>query len=153
MTSNTADRLTSEEAVRTAAVSWFAALDRKEPFDRMVDYFDLDRLYLRFPEGEFHGRDGFARWYDAAMNTYFDTKHTVHEVGVDIADDGTADVRVFVTWQARTWKPPAATSESVAFDIRQSWRVVADGNGAPRVRSYVVEEVEPAKGLAARPSI
>jgi ketosteroid isomerase-like protein len=150
MSTGTEQRSLTRQSVGAMVVSWFAALDRKDPAEAVTGFFDLDRLYLKFPEGEFRGRNGFLRWYSAAMSTYFDTKHTLHAVDVDIAADGTAEVRLQVTWQASTWQPPAARSERLGFDIQQSWRVVPDEDGRPQVRSYVVEGVQPMKGPTAR---
>ena len=146
MAIDAASKVLTESVVEITARSWFAALDRKDDLDTVSENFDFEHLYLRFPEGEFRGYEGFVTWYRSAMDSYFDTQHTVHEVDVDLKDDGTADVRVVVTWRASTWTPPAAHSQRVGFDIKQRWSVVADPQGRPLIESYIVEEVQPSAG-------
>ena len=99
---------------------------------------------MRFPEATIRGHAEFRRWYDGIVHTYFDEVHTINEL--DVSTDGErAEVKVLVNWQARTWSPPAARSERLAYDAGQTWEVRrSPATGAPVIVRYVVETFTPA---------
>jgi hypothetical protein len=103
---------------------------------------------MRFPETTARGHAGFADWYKAVTNRFFDEVHVVKKVEVENLTDGRADVAVLVNWQARIWNAPAAKSQWLGFDADQTWVVVAGPDGVPRVATYVVNALAPMPGSA-----
>jgi hypothetical protein len=53
-----------------------------------------------------------------------------------------------VNWQARIWNAPAPRSAWLGFDARQTWQVVTDAAGNPRIATYVVDGLDPMPGSA-----
>jgi hypothetical protein len=103
---------------------------------------------MRFPETTSRGHAGFAEWYDAVTNRFFDEVHTVTDVKVTALTDAAATVSVVVNWQAKVWNPPAPTSVWLGFDAYQTWEVVAGDAGTPRIKTYIVDSLEPMPGSA-----
>ncbi|MFD4138602.1 nuclear transport factor 2 family protein [Streptomyces sp. NPDC058572] len=142
-----AHRLT-EEAVRSLAERWYAALDRHDGLEEVKKFVVDDGLEMRFPEGTFRGHSGIAQWYKAVSHRFFDEEHTVTGVRADI-DGAEARVHISVNWQARVWNPPAARSEWLGFDADQTWVVVAGAGGTdPLIKTYICNALEPMPGSA-----
>lgn len=138
----------TEATVRTAVADWYAVLDRHEPLDTALTYLVDDGLEMRFPEGTSRGHAGFADWYKAVTNRFFDEVHTV--TSVEFTDFGAAlaTVKVVVNWQATIWDPPAAKSRWLGFDAYQTWEVVPSAQGTPLIKTYIVDALEPMPGSA-----
>ncbi|BAJ25944.1 MULTISPECIES: nuclear transport factor 2 family protein [Kitasatospora] len=137
----------SEAAVRRLVEDWYRALDRHDPVEDVLPHLAADGLVMRFPEGTAHGHEGFRSWYDAVTHRFFDEAHTVLTVDVEEIRAASAEVRVLVNWQTRTWKAPDATSTWLGFDAHQSWSVVLE-DGTPRIRAYTVDSLTPMPGSA-----
>ncbi|WP_415947768.1 nuclear transport factor 2 family protein [Streptomyces sp. KLOTTS4A1] len=133
----------TEEAIRTFATDWYVALDRHVPLEEVLAFI-TDDLEFAVPEDTFLGHDGFARWYEAVTNLFFDEEHTVTKVDAVIEGDR-AIVQVIVNWQAKVWKRPAARSEWLGFDADQTWTVVPGPNG-PQISKYTVNALDPMPG-------
>ncbi len=139
----------TEQAVRMLAEQWYAALDRHDDLEEIKKFVVDDGLEMRFPEGTFRGHTGFAQWYRAVSDRFFDEEHTVTDTQIAL-DGDQARVGVLVNWQARVWSPPAARSQWLGFDAHQTWTVVAGpGGGAPLIKTYICNALEPMPGSAA----
>lgn len=138
----------TEAAIRSMAVEWYKALDRHEDLADVLRYLVDDGLEMRFPETTSRGHAGFADWYKAVTNRFFDEVHTVTSVEVSGLTAGRADVTVVVNWQARIWNPPAPRSQWLGFDAYQTWEVVSGPDGDPQVKTYIVDRLEPMPGSA-----
>jgi hypothetical protein len=103
---------------------------------------------MRFPEATARGHAGFADWYKAVTNRFFDEVHTVSSVEVTALTAAAATVGVVVNWQARIWNPPAAKSEWMGFDAFQTWELVTGPEGTVRLKTYIVDRLEPMPGSA-----
>jgi hypothetical protein len=136
----------TDKSVRTFAEEWYRALDRHDALEDVLPYLIDDGLEMVFPETTSRGHAGFADWYKAVTNRFFDEEHTVTAV---IPKNGGAEtqVQVNVNWQAKIWNPPAAKSEWLGFDADQTWIVVATEDG-PKIKKYVVNELAPMPGSA-----
>ncbi|MEU8517023.1 nuclear transport factor 2 family protein [Kitasatospora sp. NPDC048722] len=146
----TAQPLTAQ-SVRAFAERWYAALDRHDDEAEVRRFLADDGLELHFPEGTFRGHAGFRSWYEAACRRFFDERHVLREVRVDIAGDR-ARVHVRVDWWARHWSPPAARSEWLGFRADQTWAVVPGANGeGPLIETYTCDRLEPMPGSAELP--
>jgi hypothetical protein len=135
----------TDKSVREMAGKWYVALDEHVDLDEVIRFLD-EGFELHIPDGVYRGVDGFARWYDAVINRFFDEVHTIAEVCPEIRGDR-ATVTIKVNWQAKIWDPPAARSTWLGFDAEQTWEVVAGRNG-PVVRKYVVNSLRPMPGSA-----
>lgn len=135
----------TEDAIRTFAAQWYAALDEHIPLAEVLPFLTED-MELKVPEDTFLGHEGFGRWYDAVTHRFFDEVHTVTKVAPVIEGDR-ATVQVLVNWQAKIWNPPAAKSEWLGFDADQTWTVVAGPKG-PQIKTYVVNALNPMPGSA-----
>ncbi|WP_037601190.1 hypothetical protein [Streptacidiphilus rugosus] len=141
-----APKALTEASIHDFAVAWYVALDRHVPLDETLEFLHPE-LEFGVPEDTFIGHRGFARWYEAVTNRFFDEVHTVTKVEPDLGGPAgqPVTVRVFVNWQARIWNPPADRSEWLGFDADQTWTVVAGPNG-PLIRSYAVNALDPMPG-------
>lgn len=138
----------TEAAIRAMVADWYVALDRHVELADTLAYLAEEGLEMRFPEVTSRGREGFADWYKAVTNRFFDEVHTVKSVELTSLTDERAELTVVVNWQARIWNPPAPRSEWLGFDAYQTWEVVAGPGGAPQIRTYVVDALEPMPGSA-----
>ncbi|GAA2613953.1 nuclear transport factor 2 family protein [Paractinoplanes durhamensis] len=138
----------TEENIRKLVTAWYRALDRHDELGAVLPYLLDDGLEMRFPEATAHGHSGFADWYKAVTNRFFDETHAVTSVDVTALDQRTASVSVVVNWQARIWNPPAANSQWLGFDAYQSWELVAAPGDSIKLKTYVVDRLEPMPGSA-----
>jgi len=138
----------TEKTVGTLVTNWYQALDRHDDVAEVLPYLIDDGLEMRFPEATARGHAGFADWYKAVTNRFFDEVHTVSSVEVAALDGAAATVRVVVNWQAHIWNPPAAKSEWMGFDAFQTWELVTDPRGTVRLKTYIVDRLEPMPGSA-----
>ncbi|MEU3454708.1 nuclear transport factor 2 family protein [Micromonospora sp. NPDC006766] len=138
----------TEAAIRAMVADWYAALDRHVDLDEALTYLAADGLEMRFPEATARGHGGFADWYKAVTNRFFDEVHTVTSVDVSNLNIGRADLKVVVNWQASIWTPPAAKSQWLGFDAYQTWEVVAGPASAPQIKTYTVDRLDPMPGSA-----
>ena len=94
------------------------ALDRHVDLDVALRYLVDDGPGDAFPRGHGpRGHAGFADWYKAVTNRFFDEVHTVTSVDVtSTRRRHGANVKVVVNWQAKIWNPPAPKSEWLGFD-------------------------------------
>jgi hypothetical protein len=138
----------TEKAIRSMVTDWYRALDRHVDLADALAYLRDDGLEMRFPEGVSRGHSGFADWYKAVTNRFFDEVHTVTSVEFTELTAGRASVRVVVNWRATIWNPPAAKSQWLGFDAYQTWEVTPGQQGAPQIKTYVVDALEPMPGSA-----
>ncbi|MFL6122641.1 nuclear transport factor 2 family protein [Actinophytocola sp.] len=138
----------TEERVRAMARDWYQALDRHDPVEDVLPYLVTDGLVMVFPEATLRGLDDFRGWYRTVTHRFFDEVHELDEVTVRFDEAGVAHTRVVVRWEATVWDAPAARSTWLGFTATQTWEVVA-GDGVPKIRRYVVDELDPMPGSAA----
>ncbi|GIF23639.1 hypothetical protein BJ973_004248 [Actinoplanes tereljensis] len=138
----------TEDNIRKLVTAWYRSLDRHDELGAVLPYL-LDRgLEMRFPEATVHGHGGFADWYKAVTNRFFDEVHAITSVDVTALDQRTAAVSVVVNWQARIWNPPAAKSQWLGFEAYHSWELVAAPGDTIKLKTYVVDRLEPMPGSA-----
>jgi hypothetical protein len=138
----------SMDGVQVLADDWYQALDRHLPLDEVTEFLIDDGLEMRFPEATARGHAGFAEWYQAVTNRFFDEKHVITKVEGTIHGDE-ATVTVLVRWEARVWNPPAPNSQWLGFSADQTWTVVQrNGEARPRIKTYAVNELAPMPGSA-----
>jgi len=137
------DQLT-EKAISDFVTEWYKALDRHDDLSSVKEMIVDKGLEMRFPEVTARGHAGFAEWYEAVTNRFFDEVHEVTKVEPVIVG-AEATVTVLVNWQARIWNPPAANSEWLGFDADQTWVVVA-GEKGPKILTYIVNGLDPMPG-------
>ncbi|MGC9670571.1 nuclear transport factor 2 family protein [Planosporangium sp. 12N6] len=138
----------TETAIRNLVDDWYSALDRHVDLAEALGYLVDDGLQMRFPETTSRGHAGFADWYKAVTNRFFDEVHTVSSVEITEWSAGRATLKVVVNWQARIWNPPAPKSQWLGFDAYQTWEVVPGPDGAPQIRTYIVDALRPMPGSA-----
>ena len=138
----------TEQAIRSMVADWYRALDRHVELAEALAYLVDEGLEMRFPEGTSRGHSGFADWYKTVTNRFFDEEHTVTSVEFTELATDRASVKVVVNWKATVWNPPAAKSLWLGFDAYQTWEVVPGPQGAPQIKTYVVDALEPMPGSA-----
>jgi hypothetical protein len=136
-----------EAEVKQFVEKWYLELlDSHAPTEELLVCLADDKLEMRFPEETVHGHDGFRRWYERIINTFFDEVHTIKELEVSTEGDR-AKINVLVNWQAHTWKPPAPKSQWLGFDAGQTWFVErSPSTGQPVVVTYIVDSFIPMEG-------
>lgn len=138
----------TESAIKEMVVAWYRALDRHVDLAEALTYLVDDGLEMRFPETTSRGHAGFADWYKAVTNRFFDEVHDVTSVEVsNLTVDG-ADVKVVVNWQAKIWNPPAAKSQWLGFDAYQTWEVVTGPGDSVQIKTYIVDSLDAMPGSA-----
>jgi len=138
----------TDQDIRVLVTEWYRALDRHDELGKVLPYLLDDGLEMRFPEATALGHAGFSDWYKAVTNRFFDETHAVTSVDITALDERGATVSVVVNWQARIWNPPAAESVWLGFDAFQSWQLVAAPDGTVKLKTYVVDRMEPMPGSA-----
>jgi hypothetical protein len=129
----------TEAEVRELADEWYNKLDEHAPPEEFVSLLASEGLEMNWPEGPFYGFDGFKRWYDRVLVTFFNEVHSIKEFSVTPEGDR-AGVKVTVQWQANTWKPPAPFSERVFWQAYQTWAVKRDpATGKPVIQTLTVD--------------
>ena len=90
----------TDKSIRAFATDWYRALDRHDALEDVLPYLIDDGLEMVFPETTSRGHAGFADWYKAVTNRFFDEEHTVTAV---IPENGGAETRVQVNvnWQCK----------------------------------------------------
>src|SRR4051812_6281128 len=126
----------TDKAIRALVADWYKALDQHVDLADALAYLVDDGLEMRFPEGTSRGHVGFADWYKAVTNRFFDEVHTVASADFTELTADRASVKVVVNWQARIWNPPAAKSQWLGFEAYQTWEVVPGPQGAPQIKTY-----------------
>jgi hypothetical protein len=139
----------SSAAIQEMAAAWYKKLDVHAPVEEIVPMLAKEGVTMVFPEATVEGIDGFKGWYDRVINIFFDEVHTLKEVSVTPKEDGKAEVKVVVKWEASVWKPPAPFSERIILDAYQTWEVQPDPEtGNPVVLTYIVDELKYYEGSA-----
>jgi hypothetical protein len=148
--------------VRTLVYEWYRKLDIHAPVEQLLGSLSED-LEMVLPETTLQGKDAFRAWYEGSSNSlglpgviniFFDEKHELKRVDIEITSydnpaNWRADVTIVVRWEARRWSPPAATSNYLAFDAWQRWRVgLQPSTNDPVVERYIVDALEPLAGSA-----
>ena len=127
-----------EDEVKQLVEKWYLEL--------LDTHAPTEQLEMRFPEETAHGWEGFRKWYERIINTFFDEVHTIKELEVTTEGDR-AKVNVLVNWQAHTWTPPAPKSQWLGFDAGQTWVVKrSPATGQPVVVTYIVDTFVPMQG-------
>ena len=143
MTKSTA-ALTREEIAPFVA-EWYRNLDVHAPVDTVAAMV-TDDVEFQLPEGPLIGVGAFREWYEGVIRIFFDEIHVVEQVSVSWKDRR-ALVQVRINWQARRWRPPAARSQWIGFNIDQDWEVLrSQTRGRPLIARYVVNELRPMPG-------
>jgi SnoaL-like domain len=136
--------LTRQE-VESFVAEWYRNLDVHAIVDTVAAMV-TDDVEFQLPEGPVIGVDPFREWYEGVIRIFFDEVHTVERVVVSWTDRR-ALVQVRINWQARRWRPPAARSQWIGFNIDQDWEVLrSETTGRPLIARYVVNEVRPMPG-------
>ena len=131
------DTATIQKMVR----DWYHLLDIHEPMVSILPILADEGLMMKFPEATLHGKAQFEGWYQGVIRIFFD------EVQADVTYVGEmARVDIIVHWEASAWNPPAARSKRIVLDAYQTWEVVAGPDGAPQVKTYIVDRLEYAPG-------
>lgn len=116
---HTVDTAITQEEIATFATNWYKKLDNHAPMvDCLSMLADKDPKMV-FPETTVTGRDGFERWYQTALRTFFDEAHIVKSTKARIKGDS-ATVKVVVHWEASIWKAPSAKSCRIVADAYQT---------------------------------
>jgi ketosteroid isomerase-like protein len=136
-----------EDEVKRFVERWYLELlDSHAAAEALLECLADDELEMRFPEETARGHEGFKRWYDRIVNTFFDEVHTIKELSVS-TDGDRAEVKVLVNWQAHTWAPPAPKSQWLGFDAGQTWIVKrSPTTQKPVVVTYIVDTFVPMEG-------
>ncbi|MFI5531470.1 nuclear transport factor 2 family protein [Kitasatospora sp. NPDC051853] len=138
----------TETAIKTMVADWYRALDQHVPLETALTYLVDEGLEMRFPETTSRGHAGFADWYKAVTNRFFDEVHTVTSTEVSNLTETSADVKVVVNWQAKIWDAPGPKSAWLGFDAYQTWVVSVGPDGAPQIKTYIVDSLDPMPGSA-----
>jgi hypothetical protein len=130
--------------VEKMVTDWYKVLDVHAPQVDAIWYISEGELEMVFPEATLRTQAEFEGWLQGVYRIFFDEVHTMQELDVKVAPDGSkADVKLVVRWEASRWKPPAAKSERLRMDAYQTWVVKRSPmSGKPVITRYVVDELK-----------
>jgi hypothetical protein len=130
--------------VEKMVTDWYKVLDVHAPQVDAIWYISESELEMVFPEATLRTQAEFEGWLQGVYRIFFDEVHTMQELDVKVAPDGSkADVKLVVRWEASRWKPPAAKSERLRMDAYQTWVVKRSPmSGKPVITRYVVDELK-----------
>lgn len=137
----------TETAVRQLVESWYAALDRHEPVEKIQSYLASVGLTLHQREGTYTELDGFRTWYEEVTHRFFDERRALSAVDVRLSGGPSAEVGVRLNWQATQWSPPGPASRRVGYDVAQTLTVAVE-DGVPLIRTMTVDSLAPMPGSA-----
>lgn len=135
--------------VEAMVVDWYKGLDVHAPQVDLIKYVHSTDLEMRFPEATLTTQAQFEGWFQGVIRIFFDEVHTLKELNVEVAPDGSkADVKLVVIWEASRWAAPAANSQRLKFDAYQTWEIKRDPKSlAPAITIYIVDELRPYPGF------
>lgn len=143
----------TESELHSYAIDWFAALDRHADAETMLAFLADEELEMRLPEGVQKGHAGFRNWYRNVTCRYFDEVHELKQFTVTRSDSTSAEVRLTVNWQARTWDPPHPRSTWAGWDASQVWELRGSpANGGLKITRYIVNSLDPVPEPSSLPS-
>jgi hypothetical protein len=136
--------------VEKMVTDWYKALDVHEPQYITQQYVSEGELEMVFPEATLRSMAEFELWLQGVYRIFFDEVHTMQQLDVNVAPDGSkADVKLVVRWEASRWKGPAPKSERLKMDAYQTWIVKrSPATGKPVITRYVVDDLKPLPGSA-----
>ena len=140
--------LTVPETTERMVRDWYRALDTHEPVATLLAMLQPDGLVMVFPEATLHGTEAFIGWYEGVIRIFFDEAHHVESVSAVAGGAERMDIKVVVRWEASRWNAPATKSNRIALLAYQSWTVVTDADGKPRIETYTVDRLEYLPGSA-----
>jgi len=140
----------SKDEVTGFVHDWFRKLDDHADVTDVVPMLSASTFYMKVPEAEIKSIAEFETWYQGVVCKFFDEQHTMKELTIDLASNGTqADVKFCVNWETRAWSPPAARSKHIMLDAYQTWAVRRSSTSQRLViASYVIDKVELKQGSA-----
>lgn len=130
--------------VKKLVFEWFKKLTDHAPLEELKEMLYLEDLTMKFPEATLENEKDFENWYKDVSQTFFDQVHELKMLDMVLNAD-TAEVKLIVNWQARTWDPPAGYSQWTGFYAHQSWKIVKDGSKL-KIKEYIVESLEDMEG-------
>src|SRR3990172_6611869 len=120
--------------------NWYQLLDVHAPMVDILPLLATEGLEMKFPEATLRSLPDFESWYQRVIRTFFDEVHTMKELNVSVAPNGSkADIKLVVYWEASVWSPPDRLSKRLMMDAYQTWVVVPSPAGKPVVKTYIVD--------------
>ncbi len=133
--------------IKEMVVAWYKKLDVHAPMTEILPYLVDDGLKMVFPEATVEGWAGFEGWYQRVIRIFFDEVHTVKVCEAEISGDE-AQVKIVVQWEASVWNAPEAKHQRIVLDAYQTWAVIANSEGKPVVKTYIVDNLKYHEGSA-----
>ncbi len=138
----------SQREVNRLLNDWHRRLDLHAPVEALLELLADEDLEMRTPLGTLTTAAEFERWYDEMTRRFFDETRAITRLSITRADD-TAEVKMVVNWQARTWDPPAARSKWLDFDAYETLIVCrSQSREQPVICTYIVEALQPSSDSA-----
>lgn len=129
----------TETEVTDFVYAWFRCLDAHAPVEELLPLLADESLIMELPEVTAHGHNGFREWYARVTHLFFDERHEVTRVAVEISGE-TATARLLLRWNAKVWRSPANRSEALAFESAQTWTLGRSAlTGEPTINRYSVD--------------
>ncbi|MGH8930662.1 MAG: hypothetical protein ACRDZO_08570 [Egibacteraceae bacterium] len=133
----------SQREVNRLLNDWHRRLDLHAPVEAVLELLAEEDFEMRTPQGILTTAGEFKRWYDEMTRRFFDETRAITRLTITRADD-TAEVKMVVNWQARTWNPPAARSKWLDFDAYETLIVRRSrSREQPVISTYIVEALRP----------
>ncbi len=128
--------------VQQLATLWYQKLDIHAPLNELLPLLAEDQLEMVFPEATLGGLADFGAWYSRVTGIFFDEKHELKDVTVELTDEG-ASVSVIVYWEASVWNAPEPRSQRIKLHAYQTWFVKRSClSGQPVIAKYTVDRLE-----------
>ncbi len=130
----------TKENILETLKQWYDGFDTHAPIEHYTNLLTDEQLFIDLPPVPKTNFEEFATWYASNNQTFFDGKHTLHEIDMHWEEDH-ATVVIPLHWTVRTWAPPAAHSTQLNLDMIATIILVPDDQtGKPRIQRYTVKE-------------
>ncbi|MDH3327892.1 MAG: hypothetical protein OEM01_01525 [Desulfobulbaceae bacterium] len=110
----------TESEVKQFIEDWFAKLDDHVPVEELLPLVADEELVMKMPESSEYRHSGFIKWYNHAINTFFDEVHIIHALRITPSQDS-AKVEIVLQWEPVIWNAPAARSKRQGYFAAQTW--------------------------------
>ena len=126
----------TRETIMQLLLKWYTGFDEHAPISSYQDLLVSQDLFIDLPPRPSTSFRDFSDWYLANNQKFFDGKHTLKDIQIDLGENQ-AQVVIDMNWTVRTWTPPEAKSLQLNLDMISYITIEKDAiTGKPKIKNY-----------------